>query len=300
MAKEFNANMLREKFIITDNSVDDSLSAPVIAMSNRFVIPLRDYSGKVIETFIVRAQNMHCCVRMASKIYQTYEKEGPILNRDNKFNWSEAWEDTIKEYERRYNKDCWIAVYNKGKIIYQSKEHHIFLDMIEKFQEENKGEYGNAVKISKKAFLKAGKNVEIQYDSGVALVIHEANNICRCGVIIRSASKTTTFNYTLSSKESKKTEIANGLYLASNFLEAIQLAFMIGTINGKLSKGKIKKTSKEYKKNITAQDRLQIIKDEISSFENLFNIKYRPEKPDFDLIIKDAQSNATTLYDLSS
>ena len=73
--KNFNTTLLREKFVIRDafaNKGKDLTGekAPVIAMSNRMVIPLINSDGSVHEKFVIRAQNMHTCTRMAAKIVQ--------------------------------------------------------------------------------------------------------------------------------------------------------------------------------------------------------------------------------------
>lgn len=287
--------MLREKFVITNNNNDD---ASIVAMSNRIIVSLTDNSGNDTETFIVRAQNMHSCLRMAAKIYLTYNKSGPLLNRSVKFKWDEAWNDVIEGYEKKTNEKSWVAIYNKGKVIYTENEHHIFLDMIEKFQINNKGEYNDTVDIAKKAFLSAGKEIEIDYEAGVAMIIHQTKNSGRCGIILRSALKTTTFNFTAVPNKGINVNTSQCLTVASAYLEAIQLAYKIGVSNEELRRKVISKGSVKFKDAKMANERLEVLNAQIDSFENSFSIKYRPERPQFETMIRDAEESTASIYNI--
>ncbi len=79
---------------------------------------------------------------------------------------------------------------------------------------------------------------------------------------------------------------------AAAFLEGIQLAFMIGMNNIKIQLGIIERLSKDEKKNREAIRRLSRLSAEIANLENSFDVRYRPEKPEFQHTIMDAEKLA--------
>lgn len=291
---DFSLTLLREKFTIRDSRGEDIPGHPVMATSNRMVVALTDARGREIENFIVRAQNMHGCARMAAKIFNTHERVGPLLNRPTPFDWDATWDGLTEEYERQFNPARWIAVYTGGKVLYASGTHHIFLDLIEKCDHDNPENYENAVQLAEKAFGKAGKQVTIEYDSNVALVLNVKKQEARCGVILRGAAKTATFNYLAETRgDGVDAHISapNCLTVAAAFLEGIQLAYIIGSVNEKVRLGLIEQYSDEWRKAESARRRLGRLNAEIRSFENRHDVRYRPEKPEFGLIVDEAERN---------
>ena len=69
-------SLLREKFVIHDPKAGDDKAT--VALSNRFVIDLRNAKGAVLETYIVRGHNMHSVVRMATRILYAFNQSGPL------------------------------------------------------------------------------------------------------------------------------------------------------------------------------------------------------------------------------
>ena len=128
---DFNTTLLREKFVIRDMKGDIN-DKPLVAMSNRIAVNLTDARGITLETIIVRAQNMHMCIRMAGKIVQTFRAQGPILVRNIPYDWEDTWERLIGEHERTHNPDLWVAVFARGRRLFTRGEYHPFLDLIEK------------------------------------------------------------------------------------------------------------------------------------------------------------------------
>ncbi|MEK7801750.1 MAG: hypothetical protein AAB276_04780, partial [Pseudomonadota bacterium] len=167
---ELNTTLLREKFTLSDH-IDDQV-APVIAMSNRVPLLLLDAAGQVSETFIVRAQNMHTSIRMAAQILQTFMRVGPLMARAEPYRFDEALARILPEHELNYNPHRWVAVYNKGKVIFSSGEYHAFLDVIEKCDSINPGNYDRSVGIAEDTFRKMGKELSIQHESNIGMVIH--------------------------------------------------------------------------------------------------------------------------------
>lgn len=289
-----DTSLLREKFLIKERKErKDDKVLEFTACSNRMVINLQ--AGEMpTETFIVRSNTMHNCIRMVSKVMHEYDRRGPLLSRAKSLDWDEIWEKTLSPFERRYNPDRWICIYNKGKIIYQTGKHHSFLDVIEQCDAAQNGDYNKSIPLAEAAFKKAGKNINLDYNSNVALVAILNRKEGRCSMVLRGPDRTTTFNFNIKTSEHSNTlNLPHGLTTASDFLEGVQLAYHIGFLSEKLSVGLINKESDEYKKMLRAQERLNEIDALINSMENSYRMRYRPERPDFNHIIETSKRCAS-------
>lgn len=297
---DFRTSLLREKFTIND--LDSSASGEnksIIALSNRIIVPLVDKENKNSETFIVRTQNMHSCARMAAAILKEFFDNGTISNRKRPFYWDDLWKEVIKGYEKDFNPDIWCAVYHKGRPIFSEGENHQFLDIIEQCDVANEGEYNQSIKFAETAFKQAGKNVKIDYDSNVALVTAIDEEKAKCGVIIRSATGVTTFNYNVKEKTNANRPLHPHTILASaaSFLEGVQLAFQVGLLNKKSELNLIERFSEEYKKAQRSEERLGNLNRAINSFEHYYNVHYRPDRPNFNKMVQDAESFAMKILE---
>jgi len=290
---ELQTSLIREKFTIQKSGSD---AEPTVALSNRFCIELTDREGNVREVFVVRAHNMHLCVRMAARILQTYNQLGPLLSRANGYDWKKAWKSLLNDYERLYNLDRWIVIYHEGKPIFHDGDYHPFLDLIEKCDEANNDEYDLSVALAEQAFQAKGQDIQIHYDGNVALVIHFEKDHGRSSIILRGADRTTTFTYTTTARGDRAFNFAQCLSVSAAFLEGIQMAFMVGMNEEKVRLGMIERHSKEEKQHREAQSRLRSLGIEIANLEASFDVNYRPEKPEFEHIIIDAERIAQKMF----
>ena len=287
---DFSTTLLREKFVISDNRGESAEGHPIVAVSNRMVVPLLDPNGNPAETFVVRAQTMHACIRMAAKIVQTYQRTGPLMARAEKFDFEEAWELMIEDHERHFNPERWIAVYNNGRVIYAGEQHHMFLDMVEKCDSKNPNHYEDAIKMAEQSFASIGKEVTIHHEGNIGLVTTIKGSSGKCGLILRNPNRRTTFNFMAENKGERTISSVQCLTVAAAFLEGIQISFQIGMVNEKIRLGYMKKFSEEDRRAESGRRRLGRLNAEIRTFENGLDVRYRPEKPDFTQIVTDAEA----------
>ena len=291
--KDLNISLLREKFVIHDpKALPNKNKGTVVAVSNRIELELEDAKGKVSENFVIRTQNMHSCARLAAKIIAAFIAAGSIMDRPKPIDWEAIWDSLVNDYEYGFNPDRWAAVYHNGKIVFQSGEHHPLLDLIEKCDSDNNGAYEDSIPVAEDAFKKTGKVVKIEYDGNVALVVNLDKKQGRCGIILRGADKTTTFNFSANAPKDKSLNYAQCLNAAAAFLEGIQLAFMIGMNTVKLQMRILDRHSHEEKQTHEAKRRLSRLTAEIASFESTFDVRYRPEKPEFNNTTLEAEKLA--------
>jgi len=265
----FNTSLIREKIIISDESVMMGEKDPVALMSNRIAMPL----GR--EVIVVRGQNMHSTLRFAARLVREIRRTGPLTPHAGTFDWNDAWLETLSTYEQRYNPRNWISVYSEGRTLFTNNE-NAYMEVIEQCDHVSGEEYDAAIGLAEKAFAKAGKPVEISHFATVAAVINAEEAAVRCGIIHRAPDHTTTFNFVCTEGGSKPLP-DHSMKVAAGYLEAINLAFIVSNL--------IQQSDDEdTKKTLHRQDagrRLGRIRQEIDNFEDMLKVRYRPEKPDF-------------------
>ena len=288
-----NTSLLREKFTIRGMEIPGQESSlPPNVHSNRMPISLKAGDANP-EDYVVRAQNMHLCARMAAHLIRDYDKGGPLLHRVIPYKWEEVWAETVSGYEIAYNPERWVCVYHKGKPVFEQGKRHPFLDIVEKCDAVNKdGDYDDSVKLAEDAFRRLGKDVQITYDSSMAIVLNLEKTQGRCGMILRGPERTTTFNYHLESAKKIPVNPSQCVRVAAALLEGIQLSFMIGIANEKLRAGIIDSANFEARQAREAKRRIATLNGEISSLETHYKVRYRPERPDFNRIIFEAEKIA--------
>lgn len=294
---DFHTSLLREKFTLRETEGDMGDALPVIALSNRMVLQLTSRYGQ--ETFVIRTQNMHTCARLAAVISKEFYAHGPLLGRTIEYRWADAWRLVTKGYEEKWNPAVWGCIYHKGKILFESGEHHQLLDLIEQCDFKNKHEYEKSLALAENAFMSAGKAVKIDYDGNFALMVNVKDGVGRCGIILRSPNKTMTFNFTAREREDGRGRIlrpSQCLTVCAAFLEGMQLAFNVGMVNKKRELGLTPKYSPEDKKALRAVERLGALNLAVTRFERVFELKYRPERPVFGIVIKEAETFASSLF----
>ena len=295
MSTPFQASLMREKFILRDLAGDLSDDPPIIALSNRISLNLE--GNGVHESYVIRTQNMHSCVRLCAAIHKEFMDFGSIAERIDGFNWDKMWQDVTKGFERNWNPDIWGCIYQNGKPVFTKGEHHPFLDIIEQCDAKEKGDYEDSVVFAEKAFKQAGKNMKIEHDANIALILKILPEEAKCGLIIRGANRTTTFNYTVKvhQRHNELVRVATIMSVSAAFLEGIQLAFFVGMSNKKDELDMIEAHSDEYRKWKKATQRLGSLNTAISQFEMKYDVNYRPERPSFGEIIDDSEKFAATI-----
>jgi hypothetical protein len=289
---------LREKFVIRNlESSDKGDDEPLIALSNRIKFQLTTRDEKHIETYVVRAQNMHTTARLTAQMCRDFYDHGPLIERTRPFDFSGAYKSIIKGYEADWNDEKWVAVYYKGRVVFEAGEghRHPFLDVIEKCDTLNKQEYAHTIEIAKDAFKQAGKNVSIDHDANVALIMKIDEEEGKCGVILRGPNKTTTFNFTAHPKAGRAVRASHCLTASAAFLEGIQLAFLIGMTAQKVQYGLIETATPENRKAEAASKKLGRLNNAVDQFENLLHVTYRPERPNFSAMVSEAEEFARTV-----
>lgn len=292
---EINTTLLREKFIIRD--MEREGDAPIVAVSNRLSLPLYNISGDLVDTLVIRSQNMHHCIRMSGHILRSFINSGPLFSRNAPYDFQEAWDKCLSVYDASFTINKWIAIYHKGKDIFSAGTYHPFLDIVEKCDSKNPNNYDQSIKIAEDAFKKMGREVSISYEANIGMVISTKSGIGRCGLIHRGAEKNATFNFSVSQKEPTNVLPVYCLNIGAAFLEGLQLSYTAGIAKDKKRLLMIEKYSLEEKQLQAVIARIGELNLELKGFENRLSIKFRPEKPEFSETIRSAERFHRKMYE---
>lgn len=276
--EEFTTSLVREKIIFTEGEIGEGdPKEPVVIRSNRIFLKLG--VGGASEKVVIRAQNMHTTLRMAAKILNSFFMEGPLLHREAPFRWEEAWEEAVSSYEREFNPDLWGAMYVNGKSVFKTITSP-FVDVIEKCALLSLDNYDNTMDVTESALKQIGHAMRINHSSSVAAVFTDNGESMRCGVIHRTDKKDVAFNFTASGGQ-QTLRITQSFGATAAYLEAFNLRFMIHVLRDRIRTGKARKVSHENNQIRAAITRQAAINRAILTFEEVYDVKYRPAKPDF-------------------
>ncbi len=283
---ELNTTLLRERFVITEVETPDEPA--LIALSNRIALTMKSATGNITETLIIRAQNMHSCIRMASQLLHAFLRTGPIAARSAQFDFAEVWDRIVPDHDVKYNPQRWVAVYAKGKPLFTKGDYHAFLDVVEKCDAINPGNYDRAVQIAEDTFRKMGRELHIKHESNIGMVIHVKADTGRCGLILRNPHKTTTFNFIAEGRATTDVLATLCLNACAAFLEGIQLAVRVGMVNEKIRCGLLDSVAFESSEALSGEERLMELSATLEEFEANMDVRYRPDRPDFVKMTREA------------
>jgi hypothetical protein len=272
---EFSTSLVREKIIFTEDGATDDTGAekePVIIRSNRVFLKLGQEPN--VNKVVIRAQNMHCTLRLAAKILYTFYRSGNIPE-----NWEEQWEGALSDYEKNFNPQAWAAIYLNGKSVFKTQTSP-FVDVIEKCALLTLDNYDATMDITESALKQIGHAMQINHASNVAAVFTDPGDSMRCGIIHRTDKKDIVFNFTATNGD-QRARIVQSMNATAAYLEAFNLRFTIQGLRDKIRTGTVPKISPENNQIRAAVARQGAINRAIRSFEDAYEVKYRPSKPDF-------------------
>jgi len=275
--EEFNTSLVREKIIFTEGEIGDEAKEPVIIRSNRIFLRL----GKPpeMEKIVIRTQNMHTTLRLAARVLSNYYEGGLLLTRSKPFDWGRQWEEALSGYEKDFNPGAWAAVYVNGRPVFKTVTSP-FVDVIEKCALLTIDNYDATMEVTEGALKQIGHAMRINHNSNVAAVFTDFGENMRCGIIHRTDKKDVAFNFTATGG-GQKSRIIQSIGATAAFLEAFNLRFTIHTLREKIRQAGAKGATPENNQVRAAIVRQGAINKAIRTFEDVYDVKYRPAKPDF-------------------
>lgn len=272
----FETQLLREKFDLTDTVTKNVTHA----FSNRVHVK----AGK--KTFSLRTRNMHTALRMAGLLYEMILDTG----EEGFIPWDSFWKQVCGEFEEKYNKNNWAQFFINGISVYKAGEPHPIFLVVEKLAREY--DYHSSVKHAEKAFKSKGHAIALDYEGHVGLIGDFHKTKGRIGIVLRGADKRGTFTYKIENKKGKDIDVKKCLYSAAAFLEGVQLAYFAGVGMVKIERKIVDEHSPEGQHIMDAKRRLGILNADVNTLEELYEVRYRPERPIFAELFDDAEERA--------
>lgn len=290
---DFDAVLLRERFVLENqaSSGEHEGDNSKIALSNRLDFDCIDASGQHREKFVVRAQNIHTCLRAAALIAQQWYDHAH-LNKSGagRFQWKREYHETIKEFEEKWNPDCWASVYKNGHILFESghKQKTELLDVIEQVYSHEKGDYDNIAQAAEQMFLQAGKKVSITYDHEQAMDLQGDPKEVQNKLTYRDPKGRNLLEMTIQQRGAA-VKLSECLNVAAVIFEGYQLGYIIGQTNYDLAKGKITIRDKRIEQSDHALRRIKRLEDYFEHMTYRYKLTFEPA-PNFRKNIKNVEA----------
>lgn len=268
-------SLLREKFVLRD--MNDEFMG-ITALGNRLSIPVQGSSIPII----IRGHSMHATLRFGAELLNHMSYVSHIENVETFFKWDELWSKVINPFEKDNTSETWIAAYHSGKLIFSDAFHHQFFDVIEQCEfkgSKQKNGDNQPIIMAQNAFKKMGKDILIEQESHVGFILDDGDDELRFAVILRVPGQKATFITRMYQNEKvEKTPYPFiAMRLAADYIEGINMAVRMGFMEDEKNNSRIV--------NILGK-RLTSLKLSIEQAERQYDVKYRPERPNFKEIQK--------------
>lgn len=275
--QDFNATLVREKLTINDQKRAAETGAVAFDVrSNRLML---SFSDRVIdETLVIRAQNMHMTLRIGARLFYSFHKNGLFTRRSEPYDWAAMWDMVMTAHDRKHIPNSWAAIYLNGKPVFRTVDAP-FIDVVEKCATRDAENYDKAIVAAESMLSEAGEFLKLQQLSKVGAIFHDDGKSLRCGIIHRADGRDTTFNFT-ATKGELFSRVPQGFNIAAAYLEAFDIRHYMRYTFKQIQKGTVAKHAPELGRYYAAPQRLRDLRKALQSFEEHFDVRYRPEKPD--------------------
>ncbi len=276
---EFSTSLVREKIVfIDDAAAQDADASPVSTVrSNRIYLQLQTPEGT--EKMVIRTQTMPTALRLASKVMFSYYRNGLFSKRAEPYDWQAQWASVLSGYDEAFVPDLWAAVYINGQSIFKTVKSP-FVDVVEQCALLSIDNYDAAMGVTEDALRRIGRAMRINHSSNVAAIFVDNDESMRCGIIHRLNGRDSTFNFTAAGGDVIH-RIVQSLVTAAAFVEAIDLQRTVAALQAKVRDKEIPRASADATKLRAGTARMVVLDKAIKAFEEAYDVKYRPQKPDF-------------------
>lgn len=289
---DFKAELVRERFILHPHRQQKPAGKNAqIAVGNRLNIQCFDHNGENKTDFIIRAQNIHTCLKIGAHVAEHWYNFAHLKTTGkDRFNWDQVYLSSVKDYEQRWNPDCWACLYSKGRVLHETAPNpkSQVLDIIEQVFAFEKCSYHHIVLTAQRLFDQAGRQVDIEYDSNTAMELFGNAGSVRSNITYRDVEGRSTLKLEMTQKKSKYVKGAVGakiklhecLDVTALIFEGLQLGFIVGRSNYEINKGMISIGHRDSVQADFALRRITMLEKSLEALKQKHHLGFRP-KPDF-------------------
>ena len=297
--KEFTANLTREKFMLSSESggtPEDN--GPSHAASNRLEIKLGSKKKEGLERFVIRAQNMQTCLRIAAHVaYHFYEHGDLPKSGRNRFEWRFIFKSVTEVYEEKWNPHIWATIYHKGRVLYkEGADYEPFLDVVELCMAYDEADYSTVVHTLEEMFERAKRPIKINYDPDPAVKLTGDQHEGRLNIACRGPHGKEVLKTQIKRKETRDVRISPCLSAAAAIIEAYQLGFFVAKVNEQMHHAMLTLSNPEAVQGDHASRRITRMEEAITDFEDMYHVAYRPKPPNFEHFSKKVAEHFDELY----
>lgn len=285
---DFKANLIRELFVLKNrNKPSDD---PQTARGNRLAITCFDAKNENAGNFVIRAQNIHTTLRLAARVARHWYDHGEMAQTGpNRFNWQHEYNETVKDYEDKWNADCWACIYQNGKLVFaaQPPEKSQLFDIIEQVYAHKKGDYKDIALAAETMFKQAGKNISLTYDGDIAMELMGTDSAVKNRITYRDTQGRNKLELLMRQKDLKHIKgkasplkLSECLSVAAVIFEGFQLGFVVGRTNYLLACGQLTLADDEAKQTDHAIKRIIRLDQSINDLTTKYHLAFKP-KPNF-------------------
>jgi hypothetical protein len=275
--EDFVTSLVREKMDFVDTShVDGNENELTTIRSNRVFLNLGH--NRPTERVVVRAQTMHLTLSLASRVMFSYFKNGFFRGREEGYEWQSQWDSVLSGHEKKFNPNIWAAIYINGAPIFKTQASP-YIDIVEKCALLTNDNYDAVPAVAEKAFKQLGREIKVKHNANVAATFNDHESIMKCGIVHRIGGQAKAINF-IAEGGSAENRIVQSLATASAFLEGLNLQMAVRELRGKIRDNEITPASPEGARLRSAAARMMVLNKAIESFEEIYDVKYRPAKPE--------------------
>lgn len=285
---EFSAILMRERFTLTPRGKPEKRQT---ALGNRLDFRCSDSRGEKEARFIVRAQNIHTCLRIGARIAAQWYEYGHIHSTGrNRFIWGDVYKDAVMDFEKKWNEQCWASAYKNGRLLFHAgtENKNELLDVIEQVHAFKRGDYKSIAEDAEEIFAQARRKVVIDYDCNLALDLHGSRYSVQNNMVYRDNDGRNTIAMQVRQRELKYVPGAKGAYiklseclsLTAAVFEGFQLGFVIGKTQHRLASGAIRIGHRDAVHADHAIQRLNRLHEAVEQMKTKYFLMFDP-KPDF-------------------
>ena len=284
--KDFSAQLTREKFLFHTKEEDTAdIESLQKAMGNRLEISLYSREGGKKQRYIIRAQNMHICLRIGAHVAYHIYKFGSLTSQGGKqFDWPFIFDALTEVYEKKWNPYIWAAIYCNGKCLFKSgKQDQSLLEIVEKCMAYHDDiPYSSVVHAVEDMFRKAGTPVEIDYSGEPVINLSGTKQRARINLLKRAPTDKEVIKIEIKTKRRRNIGLASCLGASAAILEAFQLGFFAARVNEQVTHKKKNFNDKEVLQGDHAARRIANMKNVLRDFESEYLVNYSPRAPCFE------------------
>ena len=285
----FSAELLREKFVFCQKDRDDKSRNNDIdnlqkAMGNRLRISLSSKNDPTEEEFIIRAQNMHVCLRIGAHIAYHFFKNSTLTGeKSRQFPWQYIYNAVTHVFEKKWNPNIWAAVYSKGKCLFKAGDaYQPLLEVVEQSIAFQKGPYSKVVSVVEEMFEKSGNPVRVDYNCEPVIKLSGTEKNAKIHLLKRGPEDKEIIKISIKRKKRRNIGLAACLNASAAILEAFQLGFFAAKVNEQVIHKKLALANKEVMQGDQAARRISGMQRVLMDFETEYQVIYKPRAPSFE------------------